>query len=249
MTLLKWFGLPPPVLEAQRATLAAAARVSPTGAFVATNVMNFEDLPRARPIMLAAHAAGRQAIKSIRPDLPVGVSLAVVDDQAVGPGSRRDEKRAEVYGAWLEAARGDDFIGVQNYDSSRIDANGALPPPPDARRGHMGGEVYPPSLAGAVRYVHEATALPVLVSEHGVGTDDDSIRAWLIPAALEELKKAMDDGVPVLGYVHWSLLDNFEWVFGYGPKFGLHTVDRQTFKRTPKPSAAVFSAIARRNAL
>jgi beta-glucosidase len=55
--------------------------------------------------------------------------------------------------------------------------------------------------------------------------------------------------VPVKGYVHWSLLDNFEWIFGYRPKFGLFEVDRTTFHRTPKASAAVYSAIVRRNAL
>ena len=59
----------------------------------------------------------------------------------------------------------------------------------------------------------------------------------------------MDDGVPVKGYMHWSLLDNFEWVFGYRPRFGLVAVDRTTFKRTPKPSASVYGAIAKRNML
>jgi len=82
-----------------------------------------------------------------------------------------------------------------------------------------------------------------------VNTEDDRIRANLIPAALTELKKAMDDGVPVHGYYHWSLIDNFEWLFGYKPKFGLHSFDRTTFKRTPKPSAAIYGAIARKNAL
>jgi beta-glucosidase len=57
----------------------------------------------------------------------------------------------------------------------------------------------------------------------------------------------MDDGVPVLGYLHWSLIDNFEWTQGYGPKFGLHALDRATFVRTAKPSAAVLAAIAREN--
>jgi len=56
---------------------------------------------------------------------------------------------------------------------------------------------------------------------------------------------ATADGVPVLGYIHWSLLDNFEWLSGYGPKFGLVAVDRTTFKRTPKPSAKVLGRIAR----
>jgi beta-glucosidase/6-phospho-beta-glucosidase/beta-galactosidase len=53
--------------------------------------------------------------------------------------------------------------------------------------------------------------------------------------------------VPVLGYLHWSLLDNFEWISGYAVKLGLVAVDRTTFARTPKPSAAVYSAIVRSN--
>jgi beta-glucosidase len=113
----------------------------------------------------------------------------------------------------------------------------------------MGSEVYAPSLAGAVRYAHAATGLPIIVTEHGVGTTDDRVRAGLIPAALAELKKAMDEGVPVQGYMHWSLVDNFEWIFGYKVKFGLHSVDPMTFARSAKPSSAIFGAIARRNGL
>ena len=241
--------LPPPLIEGQRAMLAAAARATGAAQFVAANAANPEDVETMLPIMVAAHKAGRAAIKAARSDLPVGVSLAMADDQAVGPNSLRDAKRREVYGAWLDAARGDDFLGVQNYERVRWDATGRVPPPADAVRNWSGAEVYAPSLAGAVRYAHQATGVPILVTEHGVGTDDDRVRAALIPAALAELKRVMDEGVPVRGYVHWSLLDNYEWVFGYRPKFGLCSVDRATFARTPKPSAAVLGAIARRNAV
>ena len=113
----------------------------------------------------------------------------------------------------------------------------------------MGGEVYAPSLANAVRYAHSQIHKPIIVTEHGVSTHDDSIRARLIPAALTDLRKAMDEGVPVQGYCHWSLIDNFEWISGYKQQLGLCAVDRTTFKRTPKPSAAVYGSIARRNAL
>ena len=68
-------------------------------------------------------------------------------------------------------------------------------------------------------------------------------------AALEGLLDAIEDGVPVLGYLHWTLLDNFEWIFGYDVRLGLHEVDRETFTRRPKPSAAVYSAIARASAV
>ena len=59
----------------------------------------------------------------------------------------------------------------------------------------------------------------------------------------------IDAGVPVLGYLHWTLLDNFEWIFGYGHQLGLHAVDRDTFERTAKPSAAVYSAIVKAHAV
>jgi beta-glucosidase len=249
MRLLKWMDLPGPLIEAQRAMLAAAARASGSRSFSAANVTNFEDLDRQQASLLLAHAAGRDAIKSVRPDLPVGLSLAIQDDQAVGAGSMREEKRAYCYGAWLDAVQGDDFVGVQNYERVVYDARGRVRPPAGTPLNSMGSEIYPPSLGGAVRYVHAAAGRPILVTEHGLGTTDDTQRAAFIPAALAGLKSAIDAGIPVRGYIHWTLLDNFEWIFGYGPKYGLYAVDRQSFRRTPKPSAAVYGGIARRNGL
>lgn len=249
LRLLKWMDLPAPVLDAQRATLAAAARALGVPVFSAANVANFEDLDRQQAGLLAAHAAGRDAIKSVRPDLPVGLSLALQDDQVLGKESIRDRKRAECYGVWLEAAKHDDFIGVQNYERVVYDAKGRVAPPAGVPLNSMGSEIYPPSLAGAVRYVHAVTGRPIVVTEHGLGSADDALRAAFIPPALAGLKAVIDEGIPVRGYIHWSLIDNFEWIFGYGPKYGLCAVDRQSFRRTPKPSAAVYGAIARRNAL
>jgi beta-glucosidase len=249
LPLLKWMDLPAPLLAAQRAMLAAAARATGTPAFSAANVTNYEDLGRQQESLLAAHAAGRAAIKAVRPDLPVGLSLAIQDDQAVGDTAMRDRKRAACYGAWLEAVRHDDFVGVQNYERVIYDAKGRVAPPAGVPLNSMGSEIYPPSLAGAVRYVHASSGRPILVTEHGLGTSDDTQRAAFIPAALAELRAVIDAGVPVRGYVHWTLLDNFEWIFGYGPKYGLYAVDRQSFRRTAKLSAALYGAIARRNAL
>lgn len=250
LTRLLRMMLPEPVFAGQRAMLAAAAQASGTARYVAGNAVNPEDIERMTAQLVAGHKAARAAIKAVRGDLPIGVTLAMVDDQADGSHTaKRDAVRADLYGAWLEAARGDDFIGVQNYERAVWGEGGRKSTPPGVPVNYMGSEVYAPSLAGAVRYAHQATGLPVIVTEHGVGTDDDAVRAAFIPAALSSLHDAMNDGVPVHGYVHWSLLDNFEWIFGYGPKYGLYAVDRQSFRRTAKPSAAVYAAIARRNAL
>jgi len=241
--------LPPQVWDMQRQTLDAAAKRMGVAKYVCANVAGPEDIDALQHGLMAGHKAARAAIKAVRSDLPVGFTLSVIDDQAAGKNSIRDKVRGELYGAWLEIARADDFIGVQNYERAVWNDKGHLPPPDGGDRNWSGTEVWAPSLAGAVRYVHDATKVPILVSEHGVGTADDTLRARFIPAALEGLKQAIDDGVPVLGYMHWSLLDNFEWIFGYKPRFGLCSVDPTTFARTPKPSAAVLGGIAKRNSL
>ena len=241
--------LPPQVWDIQKLTLETAAKRLGVPKFVSANVADIADLPTLQQGLLAAHKAGKAAIKAARGDLPVGISLAMMDDQAVGGTAMRDRMRAELYGAWLEVAKADDFIGVQNYERALWSDKGRQPAPAGSAVNWSGTEVWAPSLAGAVRYAHERTRVPILVSEHGVGTDDDAVRAAFIPAALAGLKQAIDDGVPVTGYCHWSLLDNFEWIFGYKPRFGLHSVDPNTFARTAKPSAGIYGAIARRNAL
>jgi len=244
--------LPPDVvhklLPADRAMREAAARANGVAKFITGDALWVDDVAPMQANLLAAHRAGRQAIKSVRPDLPVGVSLAIVDDQAVGVDSLRDAMRAKLYGAWLDAARGDDFVGVQNYERAVWNDKGKVTMPADVHD-DFGSEIYPLSLAGAVRYAHAASGVPIIVTEHGVNAADDRLRVQLIPAALRGLKNAIDQGVPVLGYLHWSLVDNFEWALGYGPKYGLHSLDRTTFVRTPKPSAALLGTIARDNSL
>jgi beta-glucosidase len=90
---------------------------------------------------------------------------------------------------------------------------------------------------------------PLLVTEHGIATDDDAERVEFLTRGLESVHACLDDGVPVRGYVYWSLLDNFEWTHGYRPTFGLVAVDRTTLAREPRPSLTFLGAIARANAL
>jgi beta-glucosidase len=228
---------------------AAAARAYGVPSFMSGNPVYVRDRFVVQANMIAGHKAGREAIKAVRPDLPVGVSLAMNDDQAVGSDTAmRDSMRAQLYDPWLAAARDDDFIGVQNYYRAVWGKTEKLPAPKDAVLNEGGSEIYPASLAGAVRYAYSKCPLPVFVTEHGTDVTDDTKRAWLIPAALAELRKTIAEGIPVFGYVHWSLVDNYEWFQGYKPKYGLCSIDRKTFVRTPKPSAYIFGAIARRNA-
>ncbi|MEU7303854.1 family 1 glycosylhydrolase [Streptomyces sp. NPDC007206] len=160
-----------------------------------------------------------------------------------GGEKHRDATRAAVYDHWLREARQDDFIGVQNYERVVHGPDGEVAP--DGELNGMGTAIAPASLAGAVRYAHEVAGVPVLVTEHGIQTADDTQRAAFIPAAVRELAAEIAAGTPVLGYCHWTLMDNFEWIFGYGAQLGLHEVDRATFQRHPKPSARAYADVVR----
>ena len=110
-----------------------------------------------------------------------------------------------------------------------------------------GWEVYPEALEHTVRLAAEHTGVPVLVTENGMATGDDEARIDYTRAALAGLARAIDDGIDVRGYLHWTLLDNFEWMSGYKMTFGLVAVDRRTFVRTVKPSARWLGEVARAN--
>ena len=91
--------------------------------------------------------------------------------------------------------------------------------------------------------------LPVYVTENGIGTDDDKQRIRYLATHLPRCSKAMDEGVDLRGYLYWCSIDNFEWAFGYQRTSGSSPVDRETFDRTPKPSADYYGEICRTNAL
>lgn len=243
--LLKWGNLPPEFQAIKRAMRAAAAKASGVGQYSAFTSILPEELDVFRDNLLESHRQARAAIRSRSSRVKVGVSIALSDDQAVADPVLRDKKRLEVYEPWFAASQGDDFIAVQNYDRTVFGASGILPAPPGAALNQLGAEIYPASLAGAAEYAHARTNLPVFITEHGIATADDKVRASFISDSLTALHAVIARGVPVVGYMHWSLLDNFEWVFGFGPTFGLVQVDRDTQVRSPKPSARLLGRIAR----
>lgn len=89
---------------------------------------------------------------------------------------------------------------------------------------------------------------PVLITENGIACDNDQYRVIYIASILQAVKQAMDDGVSVLGYLHWSLLDNWEWGT-YVPTFGLAEVDRDTYERHLKKSGYFYGEIAKKGQL
>lgn len=206
------------------------------------------DGKKIRDGLLAAHHKGKAAMKSVRSNMPVGFNLAMADDQAAPTDSHLAEKRADVYGPWLEVAKQCDYMGVQTY-SRAVVGKKDLPPPKGAETTQVGWEYYPECVEHVARYASKETGVPLIVTENGIATTDDSRRVEYVQSALTGLKRAIDDGVDVRGYVAWSLLDNFEWMSGFEPKFGIVAVDLATQRRTIKLSGAVLGNIARRNSL
>ena len=201
--------------------------------------------------LVTAHRKGVEAIRSGPGDFPVGMTVSMTDYQLQPGGEAWVERlRRPVEDVFLEATGGDDFVGVQTYTRMRVGPDGALPGEGGVGTTQMGYEVWPEALGATVRRATEVTGgLPVYVTENGIGTDDDDLRIGYVTRALAGVRDCLDDGIDVRGYFYWSLLDNFEWVLGYGPTFGLVGVDRTTFERRPKPSAAWFGDVARANGL
>jgi beta-glucosidase len=198
--------------------------------------------------MATAHRLAVQAIKGARDTVHTGWTLALVDFQPAEYGEERWRAARQVAQTdWLAVSADDDFVGVQTYSRARIGPDGQLPPPDGAATMQTGWEVYPEALGHTVRLAAAHAGVPVLVTENGMATDDDGARVAYTRAALEGLAQCIADGIDVRGYLHWTLLDNFEWNAGYSKTFGLIAVDRQTFVRSVKPSARWLGHVARHN--
>ena len=193
--------------------------------------------PKGDILVMKAHQAAREAIKEQFPDMKVGVTLSMHDLQAQEGGESFAEAAwEEEFTHYLPYIAEDDFLGVQNYTRTLYGPQGQLPAPEGAELTQMDYEFYPEALEHVIRKVHEDFRGDLIVTENGIATADDSRRIAFITQALEGVKNCIDDGIPVKGYFHWSLMDNFEWQKGFSMMFGLIAVDRTTQKRTPKES-------------
>jgi len=234
------------VRRAASAMLAACAQASGSDTF--SNVL-FGEIDKIEPNMVKAHHLASAALKAGPGSFPIGVTISMQEIEGVGPGHQAAQVAADLYGPWLEAAKSADFVGVQTYTRIRVGADGPLPLPADAVKTDAGYEFRPEALEATIRYAIAMTGKPVIVTENGLATTDDPARISFIDKALAGVARCRADGLDVRGYVHWSLLDNFEWTSGYSQQFGLVAVDRTTFKRTAKPSAAYLGQRARANLL
>ena len=141
--------------------------------------------------------------------------------------------------------RQSDFLAVNYYSANRFFGyrvhNSELNPVDD-----LGWDMQPDKLQYLLEDVAARHQLPIMITENGLADADDAHRKWWLMETIRAMNEALQHGVPLVGYLHWSLLDNFEWDKGYWPKFGLVEVDRETMQRTVRPSAKWFGAVARK---
>jgi beta-glucosidase len=231
--------------QAQRST---AEWMSPTVEGAARPVLPDPD-PKIGARLAEAHHAARAMLKQ-HTGAAVGWTVAC---QALTATPGNEDKLREVRHVredlYLEAACGDDFIGVQSYTSQAVDENGVVPHPQSPDNTMVGNAYRPDAIGIAVRHAWETTGhTPILITENGIATPDDTRRIAYTSEALGHVFAAIDDGIDIRGYLHWSALDNFEWGH-WEPTFGLIAVDRTTFERHPKPSLAWLGEVARRAGL
>lgn len=195
-------------------------------------------------IICRAHVAARNAIKELCPQLKVGLSLSLHDFQAVPGGEAQAaiEWKKE-FTHYLPYIQNDDYLGLQNYTRSLISADGLMPVPEDAEKTQAGYEFYPEGLEHLIRRVAKEFKGDIFVTENGIATDDDTRRVEFIRRALTGVQNCIAEGIPVKGYMYWSLLDNFEWQKGFSMTFGLISVDRTTQTRCPKESLKFLGSL------
>ena len=196
-------------------------------------------------IVRNAHMAAVHVIHELLPSTKAGLSLSVRDLQYTEQGRENAEKDWEKdFLHYLPSMQEDDFFGLQTYTRAIFDENGELDPADDAEVTQMGYEYYPECVEHVVRHVHETFRKDILITENGIATDDDERRCAFITTAMAGVKNCLNDGIPVKGYLYWSMIDNYEWQSGYGMCFGLMSLNRETQEHTPKPSLALLGSFA-----
>lgn len=197
--------------------------------------------PEGDMLVIRAHQAARAAMKAVKPELQIGLTLSLHDIQAQEGGEETAAKEwVDEFTHYVPYIKEDDFFGLQNYSRSLIGPNGILPVPEGAEITQMDYEYYPEGLEHVIRRVYEEMPMPIMVTENGIATADDTRRVAYIQTAMKGVENCIQDGIPVKGYMYWSMMDNFEWQKGFGMTFGLISVDRTTQTRTAKPSLTVL---------
>jgi beta-glucosidase len=197
--------------------------------------------------LVRAHRRAYNIIKSMRPSMKIGVANQVANIQAKRPHNIFDElstKWMRYFWNWWYYERiknYQDFLGMNyyftDYYTGKIEKQN-----PDFPLSDNGWYMEPEGLYPIILRAWTRFKKPIIITENGLADSGDAYRQWWLEESIFAMERALSEGVKLDGYLHWSLLDNFEWDSGWWPKFGLIEVDRKNnMKRTIRPSARWFS--------
>ena len=196
--------------------------------------------------LVTAHRRAYGILKHYQPSLQVGIAQNMSAFRPKRPGNHLDRA-----GAWLNGyawnywfvdriRREQDFVGFNFYNTRYIKGfRGADPGKP---LNDLGWYMEPSGIHDIITQLHKRYNKPIFITESGVADAKDKHRQWWLEETIKAMERARADGASLSGYFHWSLLDNFEWKFGWWPKFGLVEVDREhDMARKIRPSAQWFA--------
>lgn len=198
-----------------------------------------------------AHKKAYRILKLANPKLMVGLTLNLADMQPVKPGNALNRMlvnaKAYVWNWWfLDRTRDQlDFIGVNYYFTEYDTWKGKVVNPKEPLS-DLGWYMEPGAIGRLLDAVWRRYHLPLMITENGLADREDKHRKWWLEQTMEAMQEALGRGIELIGYLHWSLLDNFEWAYGWWPNFGLVSVDRKTMKRTIRPSARWLGTYVRK---
>lgn len=208
--------------------------------------------------LVAAHRLAFHIIHRHSPNAKVGSANNLSDFVAVRPGHPLDELLVRIGHYWHnqwwldQTFDEQDYLGLNYYFHHPLKfvlsgwRNWFVPRPgSDKPMTDLGWPIYPPGLGRVLEFLRQYQR-PIIITENGLADTEDKLRASFIRDHIDQISLALQRGIAIHGYFHWSLLDNFEWREGFGPRFGLVEVDYQTLKRTIRPSAFTYRELIQR---
>ena len=192
-----------------------------------------------------AHKSAYKIMKRRNKSIQVGVATQMGNIQAKRKHNVTDQVMVKTmryaWNWWFvnRIKKHQDFVGFNYYFTDYY--RGFKAENPKAPLNDLGWYMEPEGLYPLLLCVNNRYKCPIYITENGVADAHDRYRRWWIEESIVSMERAISEGVDVRGYFHWSLLDNFEWAYGWWPKFGLVEVNRRTMKRTVRPSAKWFA--------
>lgn len=197
--------------------------------------------------MVYAHKRAYKTLKSVNPRLQIGIASNLVNIQAKNAHNIMDEISTKVmryiWNWWFlrRVRRQQDFVGF-NYYFTDYYQGVFRRKNPNMPINDVGFYMEPEGLYPLILRAWSRYKKPIIITENGVADMHDQYRRWWMEETIVAMERALSEGVMIIGYFHWSLLDNFEWSFGWWPRFGLVEVDRANgMRRKIRPSAKWFA--------